>query len=459
MSVRTSHAQSNRTKYAYDAAGRLDTVDRTPSGGSPVRVADYAYDANGNRLCTDATGDTCPGTPAVYDAQDRLVTDEAGRSYSYTKAGELEGLQDGSLASTYAYDPLGNLRAACINATDPEDEDCETGTKIEYLVDGFGRRVGKRVNDTLQQGFLWSDRLRVVAELDENGVVVSRFVYAGRENVPDYMLKGGSTYRILTDHLGSVRLVVNADTGGVAQRIDYDSWGVPTFVTGSADFQPFGFAGGLYDSHTGLVRFGARDYDSRTGAWTTKDPLRFGGGQANLYRYAFADPINFIDLTGLDVVVIENGPTQGNPIGHTAVGVTGGGIYSFGNNTAPGSSVQGYLARETPRRNSTAYVIPTSPAQNAAVLAALNAMVGTPMGTLVDNCSSRSNAALDAAGVPGTPSGFPGGPFSPGLPPNIPGSAGGRAQAAGATAFEFPKNAFPGSYPDVLLQFEPVPQL
>jgi len=35
------------------------------------------------------------------------------------------------------------------------------------------------------------------------------------------------------------------------------------------DFQPLGFAGGLYDNQTKLVRFGARDYDSYSGRWTT----------------------------------------------------------------------------------------------------------------------------------------------------------------------------------------------
>ena len=36
----------------------------------------------------------------------------------------------------------------------------------------------------------------------------------------------------------------------------------------------FGFAGGIYDPDTELVRFGARDYDPRVGRWTTKDPIR-----------------------------------------------------------------------------------------------------------------------------------------------------------------------------------------
>jgi RHS repeat-associated protein len=63
-------------------------------------------------------------------------------------------------------------------------------------------------------------------------------------------------------------------------------------------FQPFGFAGGLYDPDTRLTRFGARDYDAETGRWTAKDPIRFLGGEANLYGYAFNDPVNFIDPNG-----------------------------------------------------------------------------------------------------------------------------------------------------------------
>jgi RHS repeat-associated protein len=66
-------------------------------------------------------------------------------------------------------------------------------------------------------------------------------------------------------------------------------------------FQPFGFAGGLYDSETGLTRFGARDYDAETGRWLSKDPIGFKGGSTNLYTYAGNDPINAIDPYGLRV--------------------------------------------------------------------------------------------------------------------------------------------------------------
>lgn len=145
------------------------------------------------------------------------------------------------------------------------------------------------------KGFLY-DGPRIVAELAGDGSVVARFVYATRGHSPDVMFKGGNTYRIVKDHLGSPRLVVNASNGDLAQRLDFDEWGNVTTDT-NPGFQPFGFAGGLWDRDTGLVRFGARDYDPTTGRWTTKDLSRFGGG-LNLYGYAHLDPINYVDPTG-----------------------------------------------------------------------------------------------------------------------------------------------------------------
>lgn len=112
------------------------------------------------------------------------------------------------------------------------------------------------------------------------------------------MIKDGVAYRILSDHLGSPRLVVNTEDGSIAQRIDYDSRGNIAADT-NPGFQPFGFTGGLHDQHTGLVRFGARDYDPKTGRWTAKDPIRFQGGDINLYGYVLNDPINLIDPNGL----------------------------------------------------------------------------------------------------------------------------------------------------------------
>ncbi len=71
-------------------------------------------------------------------------------------------------------------------------------------------------------------------------------------------------------------------------------------VTGAGlDWMPFGFAGGIYDGDSGLIRFGARDYDAVVGRWTAKEPLRFLAAD-NLYVYVLNDPVNFLGSTGLN---------------------------------------------------------------------------------------------------------------------------------------------------------------
>ena len=83
----------------------------------------------------------------------------------------------------------------------------------------------------------------------------------------------------------------------------------------SPGLTPFGFAGGLYDKDTGLVRFGARDYDASLGRWTSKDPIRFAGG-VNLYGYSVNDPVNRVDPSG------RFAPGGGILIGTVVVGGT-----------------------------------------------------------------------------------------------------------------------------------------
>ena len=100
---------------------------------------------------------------------------------------------------------------------------------------------------------------------------------------------------------------MSSETGEIVQRIDYDAFGRITLNT-NPGFQPFGFAGGLYDYQTGLVRFGARDYDPEIGRWTAKDPILFLGGQSNLYAYVLSDPVNLADPSGLVVANCSSTP-------------------------------------------------------------------------------------------------------------------------------------------------------
>jgi len=103
--------------------------------------------------------------------------------------------------------------------------------------------------------------------------------------------------------------------------------------------QPFGFAGGIYDQHTRLTRFGARDYDAETGRWTAKDPIRFGGRSANLYGYVMSDPINLIDPSGL--VDLNLFPPSDPIHGSANAVVSGPGEYTVGAHGNP-SLVEDY---------------------------------------------------------------------------------------------------------------------
>jgi RHS repeat-associated protein len=263
--------------FEYDTAGRLVRVRK---GG--VAVAEYDYDANGNRTAHSYVGGSASAT---YDAQDRLLTYDR-TTYTYSPRGDLQTATTGGVTTNYGYDVFGNLRRVVIG-----------DRTIEYVVDGQHRRVGKKVNGSFVAGWLYGDQLRVVAELDSTGAVVSRFVYGSRDSSPDYLERDGMMFRLLADRVGSPRLIVNAFTGAVVQRIDYDEFGRVVADT-NPGFQPFGFAGGLYDRDTGFVRFGSRDYDPQTGRWTTKDQIGFESGHGNLYGYATSDPINFIDRDG-----------------------------------------------------------------------------------------------------------------------------------------------------------------
>jgi RHS repeat-associated protein len=268
---------SDSYDYVYDLAGRLIEVKKNGTTASS-----YIYDSNGNRVGADH------GSPvtATYDEQDRLLQ-YGNYVYQYNSNGEMQTKTVTGQVTAYQFDYLGNLAGITL----PD------GRQIEYLTDVKRRRIGKRTNGSLIQGFLYQGDLNPVAELDGNNHVVSLFVYASHFNVPDYMVKAGIIYRIILDHLGSPRLVVNVLNGLIAQRIDYDEFGRILLDT-NPGFQPFGFAGGLYDHETGLVHFGARDYDPQTGRWILKDPIGFEGGDTNLYGYVLNDPINLTDPYG-----------------------------------------------------------------------------------------------------------------------------------------------------------------
>jgi RHS repeat-associated protein len=280
----------------YDSANRLSSWQL--NGGAATT---YNYDLNGNR-----TGQTS------YDAQDRQTT---WNSWDFLWNNDGEFLLDRYPSGGYYYyngnyyyyyqysaqiDVLGNLRAF--------HDDIYNSVNATYVVDGLDRRVARYSYGTFQEGFLYDERGRVAAQLDSNGALKAQFVYVTKANAPDLMIDAsGVVYRIVSDQVGSVRQVVKIANGHtVMQRVDYDPWGAPTPVIGWL-FQPFTFAGGIYDPATGLVRLGARDYDPYRGRWFSKDRSRFAGGP-NLYLYCNNDPTNCVDPTGYAPNLVPGAP-------------------------------------------------------------------------------------------------------------------------------------------------------
>ncbi|MEJ7570423.1 MAG: RHS repeat-associated core domain-containing protein, partial [Gaiellaceae bacterium] len=96
-----------------------------------------------------------------------------------------------------------------------------------------------------------------------------------------------------------MRLVVDTASGTILRRMDFDSFGRIVGSSGNLAQVPFGFAGGFSQPETPFARFGARDYDPEMGRWLAKDPIRFDGGDTNIYAYVGNDPVNLIDPTGL----------------------------------------------------------------------------------------------------------------------------------------------------------------
>ena len=128
---------------------------------------------------------------------------------------------------------------------------------------------------------------------------------------------GSVSYRSLIhlrDHLGSVRAVVDGDTGTVIEASDYYPFGkrIPTPVTEPvAPTSPnrWLFSGKESQSFLSaaipLLDFGARMYDPTTARWTAQDPLAEKYYAVSPYAYCIGNPISLFDPNGTDVWTVD----------------------------------------------------------------------------------------------------------------------------------------------------------
>ncbi len=272
----------NITTYTYDRLNRL--VEASVSHlSTQINDFKYNYDWTGNRTSSTLGIGATPTT------------------YSYNAANELTSSTQGSTNLTYSYDANGNLSGwtsggLSFNYNTLNQTTAISGNNYSYS--------GSDQTDRVQAGgtsYVYSFN-GISSQTDSSGTTYYTRCSCAKGTLVDERTPSGAYY-YLFDGLGSIVGLTDSN-GTLVSTYQYDPYGNLTSSTGSVA-NPWRFAGGYFDSSTGLYKFGTRYYDSAIGRWTQQDPLR--GSLAdptslNRYLYVSDDPVNFTDPSGKDTL-------------------------------------------------------------------------------------------------------------------------------------------------------------
>jgi RHS repeat-associated protein len=257
------------TSYGYDAASQLTSEMR------PGYSASYTFDGNGNRLSKAVNGVT---EFYSYDDGDKLLS--AGvKTYTYDLAGRTTSVKVG-------------MGAPSVLTYDDEDR-LKTFMGQTYTYNGFDTRVGKNAGGSVTA--YHRDGAGVTAPLiSDSGATYTPGISERRNGVSTFLNAGLKDVAKQTDISGNV----------TATR-KYDAYGMVIGSTGTWK-GPFGYSGsaGYQEDETGLQLLGHRYYDSSTGRFITRDPIKDG---RNWYAYCDNNPVNAIDANGLWKAIIVVG--------------------------------------------------------------------------------------------------------------------------------------------------------
>jgi RHS repeat-associated protein len=271
---RSFDTAGNTTNYTYDTLNRIKEVS-VLQGPGPTQLNDfkYSYDAPGN-LTSATLGIGATPTTYTYNAANELTGSTQGSTnltYSYDADGNLSGWTSGGLS--FSYNSLNQTTAISGNnysysGSDQTDRVQASGTSYVYSFNGIS------------------------SQTDSSGTTYYTRCNCAKGTLVDERTPSG-TYYYLFDGLGSIVGLTDSN-GTLVSTYQYDPYGNLTSSTGSVA-NPWRFAGGYFDSSTGLYKFGTRYYNPGFGRWSQQDPLR---GQLsdptslNRYVYAGDDPVN-----------------------------------------------------------------------------------------------------------------------------------------------------------------------
>jgi RHS repeat-associated protein len=314
------------TGYEYDPAARLTQAGETS----------YEYNAANDPTKLGAA-------TASYDADGELKT-STGSEYTYNEAGErTKTTPTSGPATSYGYDQPGDL-----TTVNRPEEGATHKIEDTYAYDGQGLRTSETISGSTK--YLTWDQAEPLPLLLSNGT--DSFVYGpGGLAVEQINNTTGTTLYLHHDQQGSTRLITGS-TGKEEGKCSYSAYGVPTCEgTGTT---PLGFDGQYTSSDTGLVYMRNRVYDPTTAQFLTVDPLVGITGEP--YSYAFDNPVNLVDPSGLEAIPFPvAGPQDlsacADPITIAICGA--GGVYAakelynaFAGEAEPGNDEGGALVKK-----------------------------------------------------------------------------------------------------------------
>jgi RHS repeat-associated protein len=284
----------NTVTYGYDGNGQL----RSATHSNPAYADEsYTYDAAGNRL----TSHLIPAVASIGVGNRHAAS--GSQQWQHDAAGNLiERLDTASGRITaFAYDHRNRL----VSAISRPSLGAPADTTLAFEYDYLDRPLYREINGA--RTWLIHDREHLFAEFADGASTLS----AAHLYDPNLIDTHYAVWRsdalgerwLFTDTLGSVRGISNASFG-IQSWVEYDSFGQRQPGSTPAQDEPLGFAGRYWLAPLGLYENRRRYYAPDLGRFTQEDPSLFAGGDANLYRYAFNNPLNFRDPTG-EVAALE----------------------------------------------------------------------------------------------------------------------------------------------------------
>ena len=222
----------------------------------------------------------------------REVRGETITRYLYDANGNLTKKDDGTNVHAYKYD-VRNLM------TDYDSPGANNDTTYRY--DAAGRRITKNVNGT-KTAYV-HDGLNTVAEYNESNQLQRTYVTPGLDQNLS-LTASGSTYYYLSDALGSIRQVLDADQD-TENSYDYEAFGCAYGSPTENLTQPFRFTGRDWDTESTLYYYRARNYSAALGRFVARDP-RPSWATTHLYQYVANQPLDYLDPSGLEMKPIKD---------------------------------------------------------------------------------------------------------------------------------------------------------